>query len=139
MAPADIGGLVDVGDPRVAPGGRQVAYVVTTVDLPGNRYLSRVWEAETDGSSPPRPVTAEGERCLHPRWSPDGSRLAVVTVAEDDEERAPDDPACIVSVLEVAGGTDPAPRTEVLRWRDDIADVEWSPDGQTLACVARVR
>ena len=43
MRPADIGELVDVGEPRVSPDGRGVAYVVTTIDATANRYLSRVW------------------------------------------------------------------------------------------------
>ena len=58
MLPADIGGLVDVGDPRVAPDGRRIAYVVTTVDLAGNRYLSQVWLADAhfsyEGGDPRR-------------------------------------------------------------------------------------
>jgi dipeptidyl aminopeptidase/acylaminoacyl peptidase len=141
MRPADIGELVDVGEPRVSPDGRGVAYVVTTIDATANRYLSRVWLVPADGSAAPVPLTPEGERYAHPRWSPDGNRLAVVALADDDEERAPEDPSSTLCVLSVGVGTphpDPA-ITTVMPWSDEIGSVAWSPDGSTIACTARVR
>ena len=82
MQPADIGRLVTVADPKVSPDGRRVAFVVTRVDLEGNRYRSAVWLAAVDGSVPPYPLTA-GDRDGQPVWSPDGRRLAF-TRGHDD-------------------------------------------------------
>jgi len=77
MQPDDIGRLVSVSDPRVAPDGRQVAFVVTRVDLAANRYRSAVWLAAADGSVPPYPLTDGEDDATCPRWSPDGRRLAL--------------------------------------------------------------
>ena len=69
MQPEDIGRLVTVSDPRVSPDGAHVAFVVTHVDLPGNRYRSAVWVVPADGSAPARPLTAGDRRATTPRWS----------------------------------------------------------------------
>ena len=49
VQPADIGRLVGVAAPRLSPDGRQVAFVVSQVELEGNRYRSAVWPAATKG------------------------------------------------------------------------------------------
>jgi dipeptidyl aminopeptidase/acylaminoacyl peptidase len=140
MRPADIAELVDVAEPRVAPDGTRVAYVVTTIDMETNRYVSQVWVVPVGGGGDPVPVTPAGAHYVHPRWSPDGTRLAVVAVADDDEDRAPDAPSSTLCVLTVGDIADPeAAITEVMPWPDEIGAVEWSPDGRTLACTARVR
>ena len=128
MRPADIGGLVEVSDPRVSPDGRTVAFVVTTVDLDANRYRGRVWLAAADGSEPPRPFTAGEHRDGRPRWSPDGRELAFVSHREGHGSE--------LYVLPVAGGG------EVRRaasWYEEIEELAWSPDGRRLAFTARQR
>src|SRR5205807_1896217 len=64
-----------VSDPQVSPDGSLVVYVVTTVDLPGNKTISNIWLAATDGKSPPRQLTTTDKKDRHPRWSPDGSKI----------------------------------------------------------------
>src|SRR5438270_12989896 len=78
MQPADIGALVAVGDPRVSPDGRTVAFTVTTIDVDANEYRTRLWVVAADGSGEPRPFTSGEHRDARPRWSPDGSALAFV-------------------------------------------------------------
>src|SRR5262245_33416837 len=63
-----------VADPQVSPDGKTVAYVVTTVDLPGNKTSSTLWLAPTN-NGPPRSLTNTTKKDRHPRWSPDGKRL----------------------------------------------------------------
>src|SRR5204863_8625287 len=83
--PADIGDLVDVGDPRVSPDGRSIAYVVTCVWLDDNDYRQKIFVTPADGSAQPVAISADGSRCSKPRWSPDGRRLAFVR--SDEPER----------------------------------------------------
>ncbi len=68
-----------LGDPRLSPDGRWVAYVVTTVDQRQNRRLSQIWLAATDGSRPPRQFTTSPQSSNSPRWSPDGRALAFLS------------------------------------------------------------
>jgi dipeptidyl aminopeptidase/acylaminoacyl peptidase len=80
-----------LGDPRLSPDGRWVAYVVTTVDQRQNRRLSQVWLAPADGGRPPRQFTTSPQSSSSPRWSPDGRALAFISArpAPDTAPPAP--------------------------------------------------
>src|SRR5215471_20662966 len=62
-----------VSDPQVSPDGRTVAYIVGTVDLPGNKTSSTIWLVPASGGEP-RQLTNTDKKDKHPRWSPDGRR-----------------------------------------------------------------
>jgi dipeptidyl aminopeptidase/acylaminoacyl peptidase len=130
MRPENIADLVNVGEPRVAPDGKTVAFTVTSVDLDDNRYRSQVWLAATDGSSPPRPFSAGRDRDTRPRWSPDGTELAFVS------HRRGDDEGCELYVAPVAGGGE---IRRIADWPEEIEELAWSPDGSRLAFLARLR
>jgi hypothetical protein len=56
-----------VGDPRVSPDGKTVAFVLTTIDQKKNRRESAIWIVPTDGSVAPRRFSAEGFSSNSPR------------------------------------------------------------------------
>src|SRR5438552_17190037 len=64
-----------VASPQIAPDGRQVAYVLVTVNAKHDGYETSLWLVATDGVSPPRRITS-GPHDAAPRWSPDGTTLA---------------------------------------------------------------
>src|SRR3989442_15868485 len=66
-----------VASPQISPDGRQAAYVLVTVNAKHDGYETSLWLVATDGASPPRRLTA-GPQDGAPRWSPDGTTLAVL-------------------------------------------------------------
>jgi dipeptidyl aminopeptidase/acylaminoacyl peptidase len=127
MKPEDVFQLTGVGDPRVRPGGQDVAYVVWSIDGEANEYRTSIWLARTDGSEPPRRFTT-GKQDAQPRWSPDGDRLAFVA------KRGGDDAHRQLYVMPADGG-EPVCLTDL---KEDVGEPAWSPDGTKLAFSARV-
>ena len=130
MRPTDIAELVTVGEPRVSPDGRTVAFTMTTADLEANRYRSQVWLAAADGASPPRPFTAGEGRDIRPRWSPRGDELAFVS------HRAGDGKGAEIYIAPVGAGGE---LRRVVSWPEEVEELAWSPDGMRLAFAARLR
>src|SRR5579871_130277 len=118
MLPSDITRIVTVADPRLAPDGASVAYVVTWLDGEANEYRSRIWLTPAARGGGGAPATAGAGRDVLPRWSADGSSLAFVSHRSAT-------PASEISVLRVRGG-EPA---TIISWPDEIDDLAWSPDG----------
>jgi dipeptidyl aminopeptidase/acylaminoacyl peptidase len=128
MKPAAIADLVELSDPRVSPDGTTIAFVVTTVDLPGNAYRSAVWVAGIDDAFPACPFTEGERRERTPRWSPDGQWLAFVAHPEGET-------GARLCVAAVEGGD----TFELLEWPEDVEDLVWTPDGRRLVFTARQR
>src|SRR5512132_119490 len=127
MRPEDVYELTGVSDPRLRPGGSDVAYVVWSIDKDENEYRQSIWIAKTDGSAPPRRFTT-GKNDAQPRWSPDGERLAFVSKRGDEKAHRQ------LYVMPVDGG-EPQCLTDL---KDDVGEPTWSRDGTQLAFSARV-
>ncbi len=127
MRPEDVYELTGVTDPRVRPGGEEVAYVVWSIDQEANEYRQSIWLAKADGSEPPRRFTT-GKNDAQPRWSADGTQLAFVSKRGDEKSLRQ------LYVLP-AGGGEPVCLTDL---KDDAGEPAWSPDGTRLVFSARV-
>jgi dipeptidyl aminopeptidase/acylaminoacyl peptidase len=63
-----------ISDPRVAPDGRYVAFVVRRTDLEADRGRMDIWLVSADGTGLRR-LTSAPESDSNPRWSPDGRTI----------------------------------------------------------------
>src|SRR6266567_2963247 len=110
-----------VADPQISPDGREVAYVLVTVNEKEDRYDTSLWSVATSGSASPRRLTA-GPRDSSPRWSPDARNIAF-TRAPGEKDKPQ------IYLLPLSGGE--AQRlTDVPR---GAGTPLWSPDGKTIA------
>ena len=115
----DLMGIRNVSDTRISPDGALVAYVVSAPDLEKNLHDSDVWLAAADGSRAWR-LTAGPGRDDHPRWSPDGRRLAFLS---DRGGRTQ------IWTIEPERGEAKA----LTSLPDGAGPFTWSPDGRRLA------
>jgi dipeptidyl aminopeptidase/acylaminoacyl peptidase len=130
MKPEDVYALRSVGDPRLSPDGRRVAYVVSRTDEEANTYRTAIWVAALDGSEEPRQFTSGERNDGSPRWSPDGRWLAFVSNREGDEKKAKGQ----LYVLPADGG-EPRKLTD---GKESVESIAWSPDSTRIAFARRV-
>jgi dipeptidyl aminopeptidase/acylaminoacyl peptidase len=131
MRPEDVYALASVGDPRLSPDGRHVAYVVNRIDREANGYRAAIWVVPLDRSEEPRQLTSGERSDSSPRWSPDGCRLAFVSTRDGEDEKAHGE----LYVLRVDGG-EPRRLTE---GKEAVEEIAWSPDSGRIAFARRVR
>jgi dipeptidyl aminopeptidase/acylaminoacyl peptidase len=131
MRPDDVYALTSVGEPRLSPDGRQVAYVVSWIDREANGYRGAIWVAPVDGSEQPRQFTSGERRDASPRWSPDGRWLAFVSNRDGEEKKAHGE----LYVLPANGGE---PR-RLTHGKEGVESIAWSPDSRRIAFARRVR
>lgn len=131
MQPRELAALRTPAEPTISPDGRVVVYSLTRIDLDADAYTSRLMRVPTDGSRAARPLTL-GPRDAAPRFSPDGSSLAFLRIADPGGEGAEAKPQ--LHVLPVDGGE---PR-RVCAHPLGVDEIVWHPDSRRIAYTARV-
>lgn len=112
-----------VGNPKISPDGKWVAYAVATPDMNANRNASNLWIVSTaDGT--PMQLTQSGHDSS-PEWAPDGKTLAFLSMRAGSSQ---------VYLLSMEGGE--AHAVTHLSTGADL--VKWSPDGKTIAFTSAV-
>lgn len=79
---ADLFNLEAASDPRISPDGKSVVYVRRSNDIMTDRARSSLWTIDV-ASGAQMPLAAGAGSHSQPRWSPDGSRIAYLSNAED--------------------------------------------------------
>ena len=135
--PDDLGSFSVPSDPRLAPDGTAVAFVVQSATKRRDGYRHAIWSAPADGTGPARRLTIGWRHDTAPRWSPDGRTLAFISdrrtaVEEPQGEPEKREDVTQVHLLPVDGG-EARRLTDLPRGVDAFA---WSPDGSRLAVVS---
>ncbi|MFL5458114.1 MAG: TolB family protein, partial [Myxococcales bacterium] len=113
-------------DPQISPDGKLVAFTVRQKSLELNRDVKDVWIVPFQGGAP-RQFTRDG-RSEHPRWSPDGKKLLIVS------QRAGQDQAQLW-LYDLSSGGDPQQVTS-LSSGSDLGT--FSSDGKWIAYTSEV-
>jgi dipeptidyl aminopeptidase/acylaminoacyl peptidase len=134
MRPEDVYELTGVAGPSLDPTGRTVAYAVWALDRERNDPVGSIWIAPVDGSEPSRRLETGGDEESSPRWSPDGRALAFVgkrgEAGHDGKKRVAQ-----LHVHELVSGE----TRQLTALPESVDEPTWSPDGSSIAFVARVR
>ena len=127
----------NISDAHISPDGKQVVYVLTTVDQKRNRRDNSIWLVAIDAKSAPRRLTAEGVNSNSPRWSPDGSRLAFLSTRSGQAAASgggeTETPRPQIYVLRFDGGEAQA----VTHLKNGAGAFQWSPDGSRFVVLSR--
>ena len=113
-----------VADPQISPDGKTVAYVMTTVDLPGNKSSSSIWLASAQNGKP-RALTNTTKKDGHPRWSPNGQRILFESNRSGKNQ---------LWIINVNGGE----ASQLTTISSEAGNALWSPDGKWIAFVSAV-
>jgi dipeptidyl aminopeptidase/acylaminoacyl peptidase len=119
----DIYRMQEVGEPRVSPDGKFIAYTVTTNDHESDKRCTALWMVSWDGTQDVQ-LTHGTDSADSPRWSPDGKYLAFTMARPEDSKDQ-------VWLLDRRGG-EARPLTHLTGVLDSY---EWSPDSKRLAIV----
>jgi dipeptidyl aminopeptidase/acylaminoacyl peptidase len=132
ITPEDYFAFKFISDPRISPGGKAIAYVLTTIDQKKNRRESSIWLIPADGSSAPRRLSSEFFSASSPRWSPDGKTLAFLSARTSDPSAA-EKPRSQIYLLSISGGGEAAALT---RLKNGVQSFQWSPEGSRFVVVS---
>ena len=109
-----------VGDPRISPDGKQVAFTIGDVNFDANRIVTQIYVTSIEGGSM-KQLTTGDRSSSSPRWSPDGKKIAFTTGGQ-------------VWVMDSDGDD----KEQVTKVSTGAAGPVWSPDGKWIAFTSEV-
>jgi len=115
----DIFALEYANDPQISPNGKQIVYVRNSNDIMKDSTRRNLWLVDVK-SGEQTPLFSDENQYLHPRWSPDGKKIAFISNVSGSYQ-------VHVHYLEKN-------RTALLsQLQSSVSNLTWSPDGKWLA------
>jgi dipeptidyl aminopeptidase/acylaminoacyl peptidase len=111
--------MKSVGDARISPDGRYVAYAVQQANWDENEFVQQIWVAVVS-SGERYQLTSAKKSSVSPKWSSDSKRLAFTS--ERDGKRQ-------IYVIHPLGGE----AQQLTSEENGVGGFEWSPDGSAIA------
>lgn len=121
----DLGRIVRVSDPQIAPDGNSIVIVVSRANYDDNRYDTDLVLVDV-ASAGQRTLTHDRRGVSHPRFSPGGDRLAFLSTVSSASGQQPRSQIFVMPM----GGGDVSRITSAPKGVQQFA---WSPDGRTIA------
>ncbi|HEY3656882.1 MAG TPA: S9 family peptidase [Steroidobacteraceae bacterium] len=115
----DVFDLQWVADPQISPDGRSIAYVRMSMDIKTDRQRGVIWLVGVDGNHA-RPLSS-ADNSSHPRWSPDGGRIAYFGSKSDGSKQL------------FMYWAQSAVTASISDFLESPSSLSWSPDGRWLA------
>src|ERR1700676_5516216 len=125
----DLFNFIWIADPQVSPDGSRAAFTRVVPDEKRTGDETSIWMVATSGNEDPLRMT-NGKHDVHPRWSPDGRRIAFVRGGEKDDAGKPRPPQ--IAILSLAGGE----ARIVTDLPEGAGAPVWSPDSRHIAFVS---
>jgi dipeptidyl aminopeptidase/acylaminoacyl peptidase len=113
-----------ISSPIISPDGKRIVYVVSRADMERKAYDADLWVVGVDGSNDIQ-LTRSNSASNHPRWSPDGSKIAFLSDRDGGRN----------SIWIMSAGSGEAER--LTNEKGMISDFEFAPDGKTIAFTMR--
>jgi dipeptidyl aminopeptidase/acylaminoacyl peptidase len=134
ITPEDVLTIRELSDVKLSPNGKQIVFVVNEPNdpkSPREPRSSNIWSVPADGRELPRPLIPGLKNANSPRWSPDGRTLAFLSDRADEKAEAESN----TQIYLLRDGEIRALRLSNVP--GGVEQYEWSPDGKTIAFVAR--
>ena len=119
----DLAKLVSVSDPQIAPDGKSIVIVVGRPNYEKNRTDAELVLVDI-ATGKQRVLTQERYGVGHPRWSPDGDRLAFLARTADSKDAKHQ-----VFVMPMNGGD----AKRITSVPAGVQHFSWKPDGTAIA------
>jgi len=120
----EIATMPSLSSPVISPDGKRIVYVVSRADMDRKVYDFDLWIVNADGTNNIQLTRSIGTS-NHPRWSPDGSRIAFLSDRFEHRNA--------IWTISAAGGESERLTNE----KGIISDFEFAPDGKTIAFTMR--
>lgn len=118
---ADLFKLEAAADPQISPDGKTIVYVRRSNDIMSDRTRASIWSIDVASGTQTPLISGPGSHG-QPRWSPDGSRLAYISSADEQA-------GAQLYVRWMKNGAS----ARITGLPDTPHAITWSPDGTRLA------